>query len=92
MPYCFRQEYFIMLSCVKHVTPGMGQFWSQGYSLNKLGRGPLGDATYQILRPWALCFQRRRYFHVFPISAFVKHVTSGAGLSLAPGAYFVQNW
>ena len=25
-------------------------FWSQGHFLNKLGRGALGDATYQISR------------------------------------------
>ena len=25
-------------------------FWSQGHYLNDLGRGPLGDATYQISR------------------------------------------
>ena len=41
----FRQEDFFMLlpilAYVKHVPP-------QGYNLNKLGRGPLGDATYQI--------------------------------------------
>ena len=28
--------------------PGWGHFWPQGYTLNKLGRGPLGDAKYQI--------------------------------------------
>ena len=25
-------------------------FWSQGHNLNKLGRSPLGNATYQISR------------------------------------------
>ena len=29
-------------------TPGLGQFLPQVQNLNKLGRGPLGDATYQI--------------------------------------------
>ena len=32
-----------------------------GYNLEKLGRGPLGDATYQISRLWAFCFQTRRF-------------------------------
>ena len=27
-----------------------GQLWPQGHYLNKLGSGPLGDATYQISR------------------------------------------
>ena len=29
---------------------GGGQFWPQGHNLNKLGKGPLGDASYQISR------------------------------------------
>ena len=33
---------------VKHVTAGAGPFLAQDYNLNKLSRGPLGDATYQI--------------------------------------------
>ena len=27
---------------------GQVHFWPKGYNLNKLGRGPLGDATYKI--------------------------------------------
>ena len=30
--------------CKTIVTPGRGHFWPQGYNLNKLGRGLLGDA------------------------------------------------
>ena len=41
---------FLIKTYVKHVTPKAGHFWPQGYNLNKLGRGSLGDATYQILR------------------------------------------
>ena len=51
-PCGFRQEDFFMflpiLVYVKHVTPGRGHFWPQGHTLNKLVRGPQGDATYQI--------------------------------------------
>ena len=56
---------------VKHVTHGGGggggQFWPQGYNLNKLGRDSLGDASYQISRLYALWFQTRKFFMVFPI-------------------------
>ena len=38
-PCGFRQEDFF---------EGGGHFWPQGYNLNKLGRSPLSDATYQI--------------------------------------------
>ena len=34
--------------------PGKGHFLPQGYNLNNLGRCPLDDATYQILKAWAL--------------------------------------
>ena len=30
--------------------PGAESFWPQGLNLNKLGRGPLGDAINQISR------------------------------------------
>ena len=43
-------------------------------NLNKLGRGLLGHATYQISRLYALWFQTR-FFRFFP----VNHVTPGAG-------------
>ena len=36
------------------MTPGAGPFLAQGDNLNKLGRGPLGDATYQISKLYAL--------------------------------------
>ena len=31
-----------------YVTPREAHFWPKGHYLNKLGSGPLGDATYQI--------------------------------------------
>ena len=50
-PCGFRQEDFFMLlpiSLCKTCDPLGRPFLAQGYYLNKLGRGPLGDATYQI--------------------------------------------
>ena len=41
---------FPYISLSKHVTPGVAHFWPKGHNLNKLGRGLLGDATYQISR------------------------------------------
>ena len=50
-PCGFRQEDFFTFSLYKpmsnNLPPGAGP---QGYNLNKLGRGPLGDAVYQISR------------------------------------------
>ena len=43
---------FPYISLCKTFDPGTGPFRApgQGYNLNKLGRGPLGDATYLISR------------------------------------------
>ena len=49
-PCGFRKEDF---SCFPYIRlskicdPGRAHFWPQGHILNNLGRGPLGDATYQ---------------------------------------------
>ena len=60
----FRQEDFF--SCFPYISlckicdhqarPNL----APGHNLNRLSRGPLDDATYQISRLMALSFQRRR--------------------------------
>ena len=54
MPYGFRQEKFSMFfrikAYVKYVTPGEGPLLPEGHNFNKLGRGRLGDDTYQLSR------------------------------------------
>ena len=47
---------------VKHVTSGWGYFWHQRHNLNKLGRGPLDDATYQILGSRPCGFRQQDLF------------------------------
>ena len=65
-PYGFRQEdvfmFFPIKACAKHGTLGAGHFWQQGYNLNNLGRGLLGDASYKLPRLYALWFQKRIFF------------------------------
>ena len=90
-PCGFRQEDLFMFALCKTFDP-RAIFLPQGYNLNKLGRGPLGDATYKISRFLALWFQKRRFFHICPIYAYVKHVTPSAGPFLAPGVLFEQTW
>ena len=50
-PCGFRQEFFFHLSpyisLCKTCDLRQGHFWPPGHNLNKLGRSPLGDATYQ---------------------------------------------
>ena len=57
--------FFPILAYENNVTPGQGLFWPQGYNLNKLGRGPSGDATYQGSRPYDL--RQEEFSMVFPI-------------------------
>ena len=47
-PCCFRQEIFSLYAYIKYEPRGRPIFWPQGHNLNKNGRGPLGDTTYQI--------------------------------------------
>ena len=54
-PCGFRREDFFHVApyislCKTCDPPGPGHFWPLGYNLNKLGRGPLDDTTYQISR------------------------------------------
>ena len=64
-PCGFRQDVFFHVfpiqAYVKYLTPRRDLFWHQGYNLNNLGRGLLGDATYQISMFLAFWFQTRRF-------------------------------
>ena len=47
--FCLKLTYRYLYKA-DHVPgdPGAGPFWPKGFNLNKLGRGPLGDAIHQI--------------------------------------------
>ena len=49
--------------------PARGHFWPKVYNLNKLGRGPLGDAKYQISKPSDF---RQEDFFIFPYISLCK--------------------
>ena len=49
---------------VKHVNPRLGHCWPKWHNLNKPGRSQLGDATYLIVRLYALWLLTRRFFHM----------------------------
>ena len=48
------------------MAPLPRHFWPQGHNLNKLGRGPLNDATY-INQTLGLVVSDKNILHVFPI-------------------------
>ena len=57
----------------------------------KLGRGPLGDATYKISKLYAFHFQRRILKFVFFVP-MVQLVTPRTGPVLSLGALYEQTW
>ena len=66
-PNGFRQEDFPFFSLYVKCDPrDMGHFWPQGHNFNKLGRGQLGDVSYQISRLYVLRFQTSFFPMFFP--------------------------
>ena len=55
------------------MCPRAGPIWSQGHTLNRLGSGLLGDATYQTSMLLALCLRQEDFVQVFPYISF--HLT-----------------
>ena len=47
--------------------------------MNNLGRGPLGEAMYQISKAQTFQFQIPRFLKVFSIKVYVKHVDPKVG-------------
>ena len=72
-PYGFRQQDFFyafpyISLCKTCDSQGQGNFCPEGGNLNKLGRGPLGDATYQSSRPYGF---RLEDFFMFSLYKFM---------------------
>ena len=60
--------------------------------MTKLGRGALGDATYQISKLHAFQFQRGRILKLVCSVPMFHLVAAGAGPILNPGAFYEQTW
>ena len=58
--------------------------------MNKLSRGPQGDATYQISNLYAIQFKRRKILKMGFFVPMFQLVTPGAGPVLNPGASYEQ--
>ena len=54
------------ISLCKTCNPGVESFKPRGQNLNKSGRGPLGDASYQISRLYPYGFREEDFFMLFP--------------------------
>ena len=71
MPSSFREENFwkqaSLFLCSKLWPLGWGQFWPQGYHMNKLGRGPQANAIYQISK---LSVSEKKNFEIFFLCSF----------------------
>ena len=79
MPRGFRLEDFPYISLCKTCNPGGGvHFWPQRYNLIKQGK-PNIKALGLVVSG------KKIIFHVFPIKAYVNHVTPDAGPFISPG-------
>ena len=58
--------------------------------MNKLGRGPQGDATLQISNLYAIQFQRKKKLKMGFYVPMFQLVTPKAGPVLTPGANLVE--
>ena len=71
---------FPYISLCKRCDPRVGP----GHDLNKLGRGLLDDATYQISMLQALWFQTRRFFQCFSYISLCKTCDPRGGPIFGP--------
>ena len=78
--------------CFKLVIPRAGLVLSPGAFMNKLGRGSLGDATYQISNLYAIQFQRRKILKMCFFVPMFQLMTPGEGPVLIPGASYEHTW
>ena len=60
--------------------------------MNKLGRGVLGNATYQISKLHAFQFERGRILKLVCFVPMFYLVTPEAGPILTPGASYGRTW
>ena len=73
----------------KICDPGWGNFWPQGHNLNKLDRGRLDDASYQIS---SLVVSDKMFFSRFLYVSLCKTCDLMGGAILGPWSYFEQTW
>ena len=71
-------------------TTWTGPVLTPGAYMNKLGRRPIGDATYQISKLYAFQYQRRRMFKSSFFVPMFQFVTPVTGPLLTTGASYGQ--
>ena len=76
----------------KLVIPWGGANFEPKHYMTKLGRGALGNTTYQISKLHAFQFQRGRILKLVCFVPMFHVVTPGAGPILTIGASDEQNW
>ena len=73
-PSSFSEETFLrrasLFLCSNLWPPGRGHFWPQEHHMNKLGRGPQGDAIYQISKLQAFQFSEKKNFEIFFLCSY----------------------
>ena len=88
-PSCSEEEFFLKYFSMYFCGPKLGllargHFGPWDLHLNKLGRGALGNATYQISNTWAKWVQRR-------VFEYISMHFYGSNIGL-PGAGHLGSW
>ena len=74
------------------MTSRSGLVLTLGAFHEQTGRGPQGDATYQISNLYAIQFQRKKNLKMGFFVPMFQLVTPGVGPVLTPGASYEQTW
>ena len=82
-------KFAVFVSMFQHVLPERGSVLTLGHHMNKLGRGPLGDATHQISKLKVFHFQRRKILKFVFFVPMLQLVTPRAEQVLTLGASYI---
>ena len=66
------------------VNPGAGQFWSHEHHMNKLSRGPQGDAKKQNIKALRLTVSSEKSFEDGILCSYVPTCDPRGGANLDP--------
>ena len=95
-PFSIRGEefwsWFSLFLCSNLWPPGRGQFWPHEHHINKLGRGPQGDAKHQISKLYAFQFRGEEFWRWDSLFLCSNLWPPGVGPILTSEASSKQTW
>ena len=95
-----KMNYAFSITIVPTYDPGgWGQFWPQGYHINKIDKGPNIIVQGQMIKVLLVLFSEKKNFKVFLLCSYVSNLwppppppPPRAGPNLTHGASYEQPW